>query len=101
MASDLGCCSRLAKEQRAASHTLRKALHLFAGILTLGLSSPAPHVRAQATPPQSGAPSSVLPTGGGAALLNPSDTVLLLLDHQSDLFQTVKDIPVAELRSMS
>lgn len=42
--------------------------------------------------------SSALPTGGGAALLDPADTVILLLDHQSGLFQTVKDIPVADLR---
>jgi nicotinamidase-related amidase len=32
-------------------------------------------------------------------LLNPADTVILLLDHQSGLFQTVKDISVAELRT--
>lgn len=31
-------------------------------------------------------------------LIDPSDTVVLLLDHQSGLFQTVKDIPVADLR---
>ena len=31
--------------------------------------------------------------------LDPADTVLLLLDHQTGLFQTVKDIPVAELRA--
>jgi hypothetical protein len=42
--------------------------------------------------------SSVLPTGGGKALLDPNDTVILLLDHQSGLFQTVKDIPVDDLR---
>jgi nicotinamidase-related amidase len=42
--------------------------------------------------------SSVLPTGGGAALMDPNDTVILLLDHQSGLFQTVKDIAVADLR---
>jgi nicotinamidase-related amidase len=42
---------------------------------------------------------SVLPTGGGAALLDTSDTVMLLLDHQAGLFQTVKDISVAELRA--
>ena len=42
--------------------------------------------------------SSVLPTGGGKMLLDPNDTVLLLLDHQSGLFQTVKDIPVDDLR---
>jgi nicotinamidase-related amidase len=40
----------------------------------------------------------VLPTGGGKALLDISDTVFLLLDHQAGLFQTVKDIDVAELR---
>ena len=32
-------------------------------------------------------------------LLDPADTVILLLDHQSGLFQTVKDISVAELRT--
>lgn len=42
--------------------------------------------------------SSVLPSGGGAGLLDPSDVVFLLVDHQTGLFQTVKDIPVAELR---
>ena len=41
---------------------------------------------------------SILPSGGGVALLDPSDAVILLLDHQSGLFQTVKDIPVADLR---
>jgi nicotinamidase-related amidase len=43
--------------------------------------------------------SHVLSTGGGKALIDPADTVLLLLDHQSGLFQTVKDISVAELRA--
>src|SRR5262245_11786285 len=42
---------------------------------------------------------SVLPTGGGQALLDTSDCAMLLLDHQAGLFQTVKDIGVAELRS--
>lgn len=37
--------------------------------------------------------------GGGKALLDPTDTVLLLLDHQTGLFQNVKDISVAELRA--
>src|SRR5262249_41995199 len=32
-------------------------------------------------------------------LLDPADTVILLLDHQNDLFQTVKDVPLAELRT--
>ena len=37
--------------------------------------------------------------GGGKGLLDPTDTVFLLLDHQSGLFQNVKDISVAELRA--
>jgi nicotinamidase-related amidase len=37
--------------------------------------------------------------GGGKALLDPTDIVMLLLDHQAGLFQNVKDISVAELRS--
>jgi hypothetical protein len=41
----------------------------------------------------------ILPSGGGKALINVEDTALLLLDHQAGLFQTVKDITVAELRA--
>ena len=35
---------------------------------------------------------------GGQGLLDPTDTAFLLLDHQSGLFQNVKDIGVNELR---
>jgi nicotinamidase-related amidase len=48
---------------------------------------------------QGNAPSSVLPTGGGQGLLDPSDAVLLLLDHQTGLFQTVKDVSITDLRT--
>src|SRR5215213_4141583 len=48
---------------------------------------------------QPATPASVLPTGGGLALIDTSDSVFLLLDHQSGLFQTVKDVSVTELRS--
>ena len=65
--------------------------------LAFGALIAAPIALAQTTPPTR--PSSVLPTGGGAALLDPSDTVILLLDHQSGLFQTVKDISITELRN--
>jgi nicotinamidase-related amidase len=54
---------------------------------------------AQAQSTQTTTKSSVLPSGGGAALLDPSDVVFLLLDHQSGLFQTVKDVRVDELRA--
>ncbi len=43
--------------------------------------------------------SHILGTGGGQALLDPDDTLLLLLDHQSGLFETVKDIEVTQLRA--
>jgi nicotinamidase-related amidase len=86
-------------EECAMSRQLKKASSLFAGFLALGLLGLTSPVLAQAPVTQSGAPSSVLPTGGGAALLDASDTAILLLDHQSGLFQTVKDISVAELRS--
>lgn len=32
-------------------------------------------------------------------LIDPADAVLLMLDHQTGLFQTVKDIPLQELRT--
>ena len=42
---------------------------------------------------------SVLPTGRGAAPIDTSDSVMLLLDHQAGLFQTVKGVSVPELRA--
>lgn len=36
---------------------------------------------------------------GGKALFDANDAAILLLDHQTGLFQTVKDIPVTELRT--
>ena len=70
---------------------------LAAFLVALGCASPGSNAFAQ-TIPGAGAPS-VLPTGGGAALLDASDTAILLLDHQTGLFQTVKDISIAELRA--
>ncbi len=77
---------------------LKRALITFAAGMAIGaVLSPHPSALAQGGRP-SNAPSSVLPTGGGQALLDTSDTAILLLDHQAGLFQTVKDIDVAELR---
>lgn len=74
-----------------------KLLSALTVALVLSILSPPSDAIAQTTsPPQR---SSILPTGGGAALLDTSDAVILLLDHQTGLFQTVKDISVAELRS--
>jgi nicotinamidase-related amidase len=74
------------------SIVLRNVLRAFVVALALGAASSAV---AQTTP----ARSSVLPTGGGQALLDTSDTVMLLLDHQAGLFQTVKDVPLIDLRA--
>ena len=41
----------------------------------------------------------VFPNAGGKALMDVDDAALLLLDHQTGLLQTVKDITVAELRA--
>src|SRR5215471_11164123 len=75
------------------------ALYALAAVLTIGLIWPQYIAMAQTAPSGSPTKSSVLSTGGGQALLDPSDTVILLLDHQAGLFQTVKDISVAELRA--
>lgn len=75
----------------------KSTLLALAGGLSIGILSSVSSTLAQG--PQTTTPSSVLATGGGAALLDPSDTAFLLLDHQAGLFQTVKDIGIAELRS--
>jgi len=48
------------------------------------------------TADRNSSPSGSAPTRG---LLDPDDSVLVLLDHQAGLFQTVKDISIAELRA--
>jgi hypothetical protein len=59
------------------------------GVLLLsGVVSSPPAAWAQVAP-GSAPGTSVLATGGGQALLDTSDTVFLLLDHQTGLFQTV------------
>lgn len=36
---------------------------------------------------------------GAKPVIDPNDAVMLLIDHQSGLFQTVKDMPMTELRA--
>ena len=36
---------------------------------------------------------------GARPIINPDDAAMLLIDHQSGLFQTVKDMPMTELRA--
>jgi nicotinamidase-related amidase len=40
-----------------------------------------------------------LSEAANGALLDPKDSIVLLLDHQTGLFQTVKDVPVRDLRA--
>jgi isochorismate hydrolase len=78
---------------------VRQILKSFAVVLLIGSAVSLSSQAVAQTARMPGRPASVLPTGGGQALLDPSDAVLLLLDHQTGLFQTVKDIPVADLRA--
>jgi nicotinamidase-related amidase len=87
----------MTRKGNAMSIVLMKSLRTLAAILALGVVSLPSSALAQTTGP-AGA-SSVLPSGGGQALLDPSDTVILLLDHQSGLLQTVKDVSLPELRT--
>ena len=75
-----------------------RKLRSIAAILLIGSAVSLSSNALAQTAGEAPSPSSVLPTGGGQALLDPSDTVLLLLDHQTGLFQTVKDIPITDLR---
>ena len=86
------------RHRRARSPLRVLALRALTAVVAIGLLCPPHMVMAQGAPSGSSAGSSVLSTGGGQALLDPSDTVILLMDHQAGLFQTVKDISVAELR---
>jgi len=91
-------CALGRPQKEAAMSILSRLTHCaLAAFLTFGVLSATSQVVAQTSSPTR--TSSVLPTGGGAALLDASDTVILLLDHQTGLFQTVKDISVAELRA--
>jgi nicotinamidase-related amidase len=74
--------------------SIGKLIHSVAAVLLVGaiLSFPS-----AALAQQTGS-SSVLPSGGGQALLDTSDTVFLMLDHQAGLLQTVKDVDISDLR---
>ena len=72
----------------------RSALRAFIVMLAIGIVSSA----VAQTAPAPVRPS-VLPTGGGQALLETSDSIFLLLDHQAGLFQTVKDVDLVQLRA--
>jgi nicotinamidase-related amidase len=86
-------------DSKPMSTSLKNTLSALGVVTAIGLVvSLESGTQAQAGLPRIAPPSNVLPSGGGQALLDPSDTVIILLDHQPGLFQTVKDIGVAELR---
>src|SRR5215813_3982411 len=80
-----------------STRIIPNALRALVAALMIGFLWPSSGASAQQIP-GAGSPS-VLPTGGGQTLLDPSDTVILLLDHQSGLLQTVKDVSLPELRT--
>jgi nicotinamidase-related amidase len=85
-------------ETSSASAVVTNTLRMLVAMLALLVASLQSSALAQA-PGAAARPSSVLPTGGGQALLDSGDSVLLLLDHQSGLFQTVRDIGISDLRA--
>jgi nicotinamidase-related amidase len=75
----------------------KRVLHALVAAVAIGAAALASNSAALAQ--STTAARSVLPSGGGAALVDASDVAILLLDHQAGLFQTVKDIGIAELRA--
>ena len=81
---------------------LRRFLAI-AVIVALGIATHSEPASAQAPDAKAAAEIAGLSRQPSAAarqvLLDPNDTVVLLLDHQTGLFQTVKDVPVRDLRA--
>ena len=76
----------------AVSAIAAAAVALCSGVSSDATAQPAQRQSAPARPAQPGAPAMNV-------LLDPKDAIILLLDHQTGLFQTVQDIPIAELRA--
>jgi nicotinamidase-related amidase len=76
------------------------ALAAVAALLVQTTNEPA-QAQAQGTRPAADIPGLSRQPSAGArgALFDPNDTVVLLLDHQTGLFQTVKDVPIRDLRA--
>lgn len=78
------------------SRTLVRAFPVCAVTLAIGLAAAVLWAQEGKTAPAT----NPMPTlAGGKALFDANDAVILLLDHQTGLFQTVKDISVTELRT--
>src|SRR5690242_13277108 len=92
MISRSSCCTF------GVAFTAVMGIALAAGLSAGGETQGQPAVRAGKSEPIPGLSRQPSPAAR-EVLLDPSDTVMLLLDHQTGLFQTVKDVPVAELRN--
>lgn len=68
-----------------------------ASVVVLSSGLVAPPARAPRAPATASA--ALAEPANAKVLIDPADTAILLLDHQTGLFQTVKDVPVAELRA--
>jgi hypothetical protein len=64
--------------------------------LLAGTAAIAPRVAVTGASP---VPTNAASQAAARVLLDPADTVVMLLDHQTGLFQTVKDIAVRDLRA--
>jgi len=64
-----------------------------------GLLAPGSEIDARAQQPDKPPTPEKAAPAASKALFDPADAIVLLLDHQTGLFQTVKDIPIAELRN--
>jgi len=84
------------KEKRKVAKLIRKsnASLLILMLFAIGIMAACTAIANAQQPTQMAVKTAAYPP-----LLDPADTVILLLDHQSGLFQTVKDISVAELRT--
>ena len=70
----------------------------FVAIASLTMAAAGAHAQ-QAEPVRIEGLSRQPSAAAAAALMDPDDAVVLLLDHQTGLFQTVKDVPIRELRA--
>jgi nicotinamidase-related amidase len=84
----------LRSRRRRARWAWCAVLAAIAALIAQGTKESA-QAAAQAIPGLSRQPSAA----ARQALLDPNDTAVILLDHQTGLFQTVKDVPIRDLRA--
>jgi nicotinamidase-related amidase len=86
------------KSRRASKHVAGSLL-VVAAVAGLVLKTTNEPAQAQAPAANIAGISRQPSAAARRALLDPTDTVILLLDHQTGLFQTIKDVPLRDLRA--